>query len=334
MPPRSLPRRRLLGAAAALSALAPFRSALSQGDGRMRSWPLKTPRAHRHPRRRPGARRRRLVHRAAQRPSRLVRSEDRQHRADRAGQRLLAARRDHGPGQGRVDHRRRAERDRARELAAAGGASCIRFRGHAVREPQHLRVRRRRRPLVHRAERLRRQGRGEDRRGDGERGAEGARALRHLHDAARRRVVVLARRLVHRADRSGAPASRTSSSRRRRTRARGACGATARAASGWPSGCPVSCRCTTRARGAAGGSSGRRRARTRASTRCTWTSATRSGLSDWGANVMLRFDPRDGEVRVLPVAPRDANVRQILGRPGEVWLPESGTEHITVIRAS
>ena len=31
--------------------------------------------------------------------------------------------------------------------------------------------------------------------------------------------------------------------------------------------------------------------------------------------------------------PRDsANVRQILGRAGEVWLPESGTEHITVIR--
>jgi virginiamycin B lyase len=25
-------------------------------------------------------------------------------------------------------------------------------------------------------------------------------------------------------------------------------------------------------------------------------------------------------------------VRQILGRAGEVWLPESGTEHISVIR--
>lgn len=30
----------------------------------------------------------------------------------------------------------------------------------------------------------------------------------------------------------------------------------------------------------------------------------------------------------------NANVRQILGRPGEVWLPESGTEHITVIRTA
>jgi len=27
-------------------------------------------------------------------------------------------------------------------------------------------------------------------------------------------------------------------------------------------------------------------------------------------------------------------VRQILGRPGEVWLPESGTEHIAVVRTA
>jgi len=29
---------------------------------------------------------------------------------------------------------------------------------------------------------------------------------------------------------------------------------------------------------------------------------------------------------------KSANIRQILGRPGEVWLPESGTEHISVIK--
>jgi virginiamycin B lyase len=28
------------------------------------------------------------------------------------------------------------------------------------------------------------------------------------------------------------------------------------------------------------------------------------------------------------------NIRQILGRPGEVWLPESGTETISVIRTA
>jgi virginiamycin B lyase len=27
-------------------------------------------------------------------------------------------------------------------------------------------------------------------------------------------------------------------------------------------------------------------------------------------------------------------VRQILGRAGEVWLPESGTEHISLIRTA
>ena len=54
--------------------------------------------------------------------------------------------------------------------------------------------------------------------------------------------------------------------------------------------------------------------------------------SDFGANSVVRFDP-DGEKFESFTFPRDsANVRQILGRPGEVWLPESGTEHITVIR--
>jgi virginiamycin B lyase len=29
-----------------------------------------------------------------------------------------------------------------------------------------------------------------------------------------------------------------------------------------------------------------------------------------------------------------ANVRQVLGRRGEVWLPESGTEYLSVIRTA
>ena len=54
--------------------------------------------------------------------------------------------------------------------------------------------------------------------------------------------------------------------------------------------------------------------------------------SDFGGNAVFRFDP--GSERFERFAfPRDAvNVRQILGRPGEVWLPESGTEHLSVIR--
>jgi virginiamycin B lyase len=55
-------------------------------------------------------------------------------------------------------------------------------------------------------------------------------------------------------------------------------------------------------------------------------------VSDWGANAVLRFDPESERFDSVPM-PRDAaGVRQILGRPGEVWLPESGNEHLSVIR--
>jgi virginiamycin B lyase len=56
-------------------------------------------------------------------------------------------------------------------------------------------------------------------------------------------------------------------------------------------------------------------------------------LSDFGANVIWRFDAKSEQFAERIGFPREAtNVRQILGRAGEVWLPESGTEHITVIR--
>jgi virginiamycin B lyase len=56
--------------------------------------------------------------------------------------------------------------------------------------------------------------------------------------------------------------------------------------------------------------------------------------SDFGANSVLRFDPETEKFESW-VFPREAaNIRQILGRPGEVWLPESGTEHISVIRTA
>jgi virginiamycin B lyase len=57
-------------------------------------------------------------------------------------------------------------------------------------------------------------------------------------------------------------------------------------------------------------------------------------VSDFGANAVFRFDPA-GEKFDRFAFPREAaNVRQILGRPGEVWLPESGTEHISMIRTT
>jgi virginiamycin B lyase len=53
-------------------------------------------------------------------------------------------------------------------------------------------------------------------------------------------------------------------------------------------------------------------------------------LSDFGANALVRFDPSQVEVFTLPSP--GANVRQILGRPGEVWGAESGTDKLVVIR--
>ena len=55
-------------------------------------------------------------------------------------------------------------------------------------------------------------------------------------------------------------------------------------------------------------------------------------LSDWGANAMVRFDPETEKFEAFPSDRRGANVRQILGRPGEVWAPESGTDRLVVYR--
>ncbi len=54
--------------------------------------------------------------------------------------------------------------------------------------------------------------------------------------------------------------------------------------------------------------------------------------TDWATNSMLRFDPATEKFDRLAMPRPGATIRQILGRPGEVWLPESGTEHISVIR--
>lgn len=57
-------------------------------------------------------------------------------------------------------------------------------------------------------------------------------------------------------------------------------------------------------------------------------------LSDFAANAVLRFDPRREAFESWRHPREAANVRQILGRRGEVWLPESGTEHIAMIRTA
>jgi virginiamycin B lyase len=55
-------------------------------------------------------------------------------------------------------------------------------------------------------------------------------------------------------------------------------------------------------------------------------------LSDFDANATLRFDPKTEQFTVLRSSSRNASVRQILGRAGEVWLPESGADKLVVIR--
>lgn len=56
-------------------------------------------------------------------------------------------------------------------------------------------------------------------------------------------------------------------------------------------------------------------------------------LSDFGANAVVRFDPVTERFVAFESPRANANVRQILGRPGEVWAPESGTDTLVVFRS-
>lgn len=56
--------------------------------------------------------------------------------------------------------------------------------------------------------------------------------------------------------------------------------------------------------------------------------------SDFGGNAVFRFDPASERFERFGFPREATNIRQILGRPGEVWLPESGTEHLSVIRTA
>jgi virginiamycin B lyase len=54
-------------------------------------------------------------------------------------------------------------------------------------------------------------------------------------------------------------------------------------------------------------------------------------LSDWGANAIVRFDPAGESFTAFPSKRKNAGVRQLLGRPGEVWGAESGTDRLVVL---
>jgi len=55
-------------------------------------------------------------------------------------------------------------------------------------------------------------------------------------------------------------------------------------------------------------------------------------VSDFGGNAVWQFDPGSEKFERHGFPREAASVRQIHGRPGEVWLPESGTEFVSVIR--
>jgi len=55
-------------------------------------------------------------------------------------------------------------------------------------------------------------------------------------------------------------------------------------------------------------------------------------VSDFGANALVRFDPERETFRTFPLPSKGARVRQLLGRKGEVWGAESGTDKLVVIR--
>jgi virginiamycin B lyase len=55
-------------------------------------------------------------------------------------------------------------------------------------------------------------------------------------------------------------------------------------------------------------------------------------LTDFSANAVLRFDPRTERFDSHPSTARDASVRQLLGRTGEVWGAESGADRLVRIK--
>jgi virginiamycin B lyase len=55
-------------------------------------------------------------------------------------------------------------------------------------------------------------------------------------------------------------------------------------------------------------------------------------VTDFGGNAIVRFDPATEQFTVVPMPSRPANVRQLLGRPGEVWGAASAADKLVVVR--
>jgi virginiamycin B lyase len=55
-------------------------------------------------------------------------------------------------------------------------------------------------------------------------------------------------------------------------------------------------------------------------------------VSDFSNNALVRFDPTTETFTSYPLPSANGAVRQILGRPGEIWGAESGVDKLVVIR--
>ena len=56
-------------------------------------------------------------------------------------------------------------------------------------------------------------------------------------------------------------------------------------------------------------------------------------LTDFGANAIVRFDPATETFTPFSLPTHAASVRQLLGRPGELWGAESGADKLVLIRS-
>jgi virginiamycin B lyase len=57
-------------------------------------------------------------------------------------------------------------------------------------------------------------------------------------------------------------------------------------------------------------------------------------LSDFAANALVRFDPASERFDQFPLPTADSRVRQLLGRPGELWGAASAVDKLVVARIS
>ena len=55
-------------------------------------------------------------------------------------------------------------------------------------------------------------------------------------------------------------------------------------------------------------------------------------LSDFGGNSLVRFDPATETFTTFPLPSEKGSIRQILGRPGEIWGAESRVDKLIVLR--